>query len=54
MVGLTCLEHQLETTERLTKKKPDYEIIRNAYLNFIENLEQMQPVLKAELQLLTK
>ena len=54
MVGLTHLELQLETLERLAKKKPDYEMIRNTYLNFTENLETMLPVLKTELQLLTK
>ncbi|KAA9357660.1 Hpt domain-containing protein [Larkinella humicola] len=54
MVGLTGLEQQLEAIERLTKENPHYEMIQNAYRNFIENLEHMQPVLKTELQQLTK
>ncbi|RCR69818.1 Hpt domain-containing protein [Larkinella punicea] len=54
MVGLTQLEHRLEEVERLAKKKTEYELIRITYLNFTEKLEAMQPVLKAELQLLTK
>jgi HPt (histidine-containing phosphotransfer) domain-containing protein len=54
MVGLTRLEHQLENIERLAKEKPDSEMISNTYLNFTENLENIRPVLKAELQLLRK
>ncbi|WP_138993898.1 Hpt domain-containing protein [Larkinella sp. C7] len=54
MVGLTRLEQQLEVIERLAKEKPDYEMIPDAYRNFIQNLEHMQPVLKTELQQLTK
>lgn len=54
MVGLTRLEQQLEVIERLAKEKPDYEMIPDAYRYFIQNLEHMQPVLKTELQQLTK
>ncbi|MGM9511081.1 Hpt domain-containing protein [Larkinella sp. GY13] len=54
MVGLTRLEQQLEVIERLAKEKSNDEMIPDAYRNFIQNLEHMQPVLKTELQQLTK
>jgi HPt (histidine-containing phosphotransfer) domain-containing protein len=54
MVGLTNLENKLLELEKLAKKRSDPEIIMNSCNNFNWSLEKMTPVLKTELQELTK
>ena len=54
MVGLTGLENKLWAIEKQAKKEPDGESMMNLYYNFNENLLQMMPVLKNELEVLTK
>lgn len=54
MVGLSKLEEQMHKIEKLAKTKRNIDTLQSQWKDFWLNLEQILPVLKEELQKLTK